>query len=93
MKILKNWGGWAHKTHIFFRKWRLFLKIKNFESSLIGYPDEIPLNAVEPEPVPTGVLNPNASEANYKPKQRTYRETKLKLLLLVFSVGFLPRTL
>ena len=28
------------------------------------------LNGVEPEPVPTRVLNPNASEANYKPKQR-----------------------
>ena len=42
------------------------------------YPDKIPtekiplrmsLNAVEREIVPTKVLNPNASEANYKPKQ------------------------
>ena len=31
------------------------------------------LNAVEREPVPTRVLNPNASKASYKPKQRTYR--------------------
>ena len=36
------------------------------------------LNAVEREPVPTRVLNPNASEASYKPKQRSYRKTKLK---------------
>ena len=33
-------------------------------------PEEIPLNAVECEPVPTRVLNPNASEASYKQKQR-----------------------
>ena len=32
-------------------------------------PRKIPLNAVEREPVPTSVLNPNASEASYKPKQ------------------------
>ena len=31
------------------------------------------LNAVEREPVPTTVLNPNASEASYKLKQRSYR--------------------
>ena len=36
------------------------------------------LNAVERELVPTRVLNPNASEASYKPKQRSYRKTKLK---------------
>ena len=36
------------------------------------------LNAVEREPFPTRVLNPNASEASYKPKQRNYRKTKLK---------------
>ena len=29
-------------------------------------------------PVPTRVLNPNASEASYKPKQRSYRKTKLR---------------
>ena len=28
--------------------------------------------------VPTRVLNPNASEASYKPKQRSYRKTKLR---------------
>ena len=28
------------------------------------------MNAVECEPVPTRVLNPNASEASYKPEQR-----------------------
>ena len=37
------------------------------------YPEKIPpkksLNAVEREPVETRVLNPNASEASYKPKQ------------------------
>ena len=27
------------------------------------------------EPVPTRVLNPNASEASYKPKQRSYKKT------------------
>ena len=36
------------------------------------------LNTVEREPVLTGILNPNASEASYKPKQRSYRKTKLK---------------
>ena len=35
------------------------------------------LNAVEREPVPTRVLSPNVSKANYKPKQRSYRKTKL----------------
>ena len=35
------------------------------------------LNAVERKPVPTRVLNPNASETSYKPKQRSYRKTKL----------------
>ena len=32
-----------------------------------------PCRFVEREPVPTRVLNPNASEASYKPKQRSYR--------------------
>ena len=36
------------------------------------------MNAVEREPVPTRVLNPNASEASCKWKQRSYRKTKLK---------------
>ena len=36
------------------------------------------MNAVEREPVETRVLNPNACEANYKPKQRSYKKTKLK---------------
>ena len=36
------------------------------------------LNVVEHEPVPSRVLNPNASEASYKPKQRSYRRTNLK---------------
>ena len=40
-------------------------------------PDKIPLNAVEREPVETRVFNPNASEASYKPKQGSYRKTKL----------------
>ena len=31
------------------------------------------------EPVPIGVLNPNATEASYKPKQRSYRKTKPKI--------------
>ena len=30
-------------------------------------PEKIPLNAVEREPVEIRVLNPNASEASYKP--------------------------
>ena len=30
--------------------------------------EKITLNAVKREPVPTRVLNPNASEASYKPK-------------------------
>ena len=40
------------------------------------------MNAVEREPVPTRVLNPNASEASYKPKQRSYRKTNLKKKVL-----------
>ena len=43
-------------------------------------PKKIPLNAVEREPVPTRVLNPTASKASYKPKQRSYGKTKLKKL-------------
>ena len=35
-------------------------------------------NAVEHEPVETRVLNHTASEASYKPKQRSYRKTNLK---------------
>ena len=36
------------------------------------------LNVIEREPVPTKVLNPNAIEASYKSKQRSYRKTKVK---------------
>ena len=36
------------------------------------------MNAVERELRPTRVLNPNPSEASYKPKQRSYRKTKLE---------------
>ena len=36
------------------------------------------MNAVECEPVETRVLNPTASEASYKLKQRCYRKTNLK---------------
>ena len=41
------------------------------------------MNAVEREPVETRVLNPTASEASYKPKQRSYRKTNLKKNVLV----------
>ena len=44
------------------------------------YPEKIPLkkslNFVEREPVETRVLNLNASEASYKPKQRSYKKKK-----------------
>ena len=33
------------------------------------------MNAVERKPVETRTLNPTASEASYKPKQRSYRIT------------------
>ena len=36
------------------------------------------MNAVEREPVETRALNPTASEASYKPKQRSFRTTNLK---------------
>ena len=36
------------------------------------------MNAVEREPVETRVLNPTASEASHKPKQRSYRTMNLK---------------
>ena len=58
------------------------------------------MNAVEREPVPTRVLKLNASEASYKPKQRSYRKTKLKQIFFHFyffsggfwSGGFYPGT-
>ena len=40
------------------------------------------MNAVECEPVETRVLNPTASEASYKPKQRSFRTTNLKKKVL-----------
>ena len=57
-------------------------------------------NAVEREPVETKVLNPTASEASYKPKQCSYRKTKLKYFFLIggiliggiLSGGFYPGT-
>ena len=49
------------------------------------------MNAVEREPVPTRVFNPNASEASYKPKERSYRKTKLKKKILRFPVTTLFR--
>ena len=42
------------------------------------------LNAVEHKPVSTRVLNPNASEVSYKPKQQKNRKTKLKLFSLLW---------
>ena len=41
------------------------------------------MNAVEREPVPTRVLNPNVSKVSYKPQQRSYRKTNLKKKVLV----------
>ena len=43
------------------------------------------LNAVEREPVETRVLNPNATEASYKPKQRSYSKTKLNKIIFLLS--------
>ena len=40
------------------------------------------MNAVEREPNDTRVLNPIASEASYKPKQRSFRTTNLKKKVL-----------
>ena len=48
------------------------------------------LNAVEREPVSSRVLNLNASEASYKPKQRSYRKKKQKKLI-TFFLGILVR--
>ena len=46
------------------------------------------MNAVEREPVETRVLNPTATEASYKPKQRSYRKTnKYKKVLAPNSSG------
>ena len=41
------------------------------------------MNAVECEPVEIRVLNPTASEASYRPKQRSYRTMNLKKKVLV----------
>ena len=46
------------------------------------------MNAAEREPVETRVLNPTASEASYKPKQRSYRTTNLKNTLIIKRVGY-----
>ena len=51
-------------------------------------PEKIPLNAVERKPVPTGVLNLNASEASYKPKHRSSRKNEAKKNCIFFSGGF-----
>ena len=51
-------------------------------------PEKIPLNAIEHKPVPTKVLNPNASKASYKPKHRSYRKTKLIFLYFFFRGHF-----
>ena len=58
------------------------------------------LNAVEREPVESLVLNPTASEATYKPKQRSYRKMKLIFFFFggilvggILSGGFYPGTL
>ena len=40
------------------------------------------MNANKREPVPTRVLNLNATEASYKPKQRSYKKTNLKKKVL-----------
>ena len=43
------------------------------------------MNAVEREPVETRVLNPTASEASYKPEQRSYRTMNLKKKVLALN--------
>ena len=45
------------------------------------------LNAVEREPVLTRVINPNASEASYKPIQHSYRKMKLNIFHFNFFRG------
>ena len=57
--------------YLFFGLWRKNNKAGNF------------LNAIEREPVETRVLNPTASEASYKLKQRSYRKTNIKKKVLV----------
>ena len=44
----------------------------------IKSPEKIPFNVVDSKPVPTKVVNPNASKSSYKPKQRSHRKTELK---------------
>ena len=51
------------------------IKIPRQKSPQKNSPEKISLNAVKREPVETRVLNPNANEASYKPKQRSYRKT------------------
>ena len=58
------------------------------------------MNAVEREPIPTRVLNPNASEASYKPKQRMLQKNEAKKNIFlggilvggILSGGFYPGT-
>ena len=56
---------------IFLNSWKTIQTRKNNEAGNS-------LNAVDCKPVPTRVLNPTASEASYKLKQRSYGKTKLK---------------
>ena len=66
----EKWSEFYERCRMYWIKWNNFFfaiwpRLKEGESSR-----NISLNAVEHKPVPTRVLNPNAS---YKPKQRSYR--------------------
>ena len=58
------------------------LQYKTFPLQCRKYNEEgNSLNAVECEPVPTRVLNPNASKSSYKPKQGSYRTLCTEMVL------------
>ena len=67
---------WTTRRQTFRRRFLIFIYFLSYEEKSNEAGDF--LNAVEREPAETRVLNPTASEASYKPKQRSYRTTNLK---------------
>ena len=69
-------GAVPFRRRTFRRHFLIFLYFSNYEEK--KNEADYFLNAFERKPVETRVLNPTASEASYKPKQRSYRKTNRK---------------
>ena len=86
-RVISRFTGFRSQIRIFIQKYGNQIKSLRQKSPRKNLPEKIPLNAVERKLVETRVLNPNASEASYKPKQRSYRKTKV-IYLFFFGGGF-----